>query len=50
MVRCLFIQYEISCCYMDDFEVLPVEHMVGRVYKPVSAAYQRQCDAWFLTH
>jgi hypothetical protein len=48
--RSLFIQDEIACSMVDDFCVLPYTPIVGRVVKPVSAAYERHIALFAYTH
>ena len=48
--RCLFLQSEISCMFVDDFLVLPSRRMLGNIYRGVSDAVQRHTDYWFMTY
>ena len=46
----MFIQQEISCMFVDDFCNLPYEPIIGKIVKPLSKAYERQTDCFYLTH
>lgn len=48
--HCLFLQQDISCCFFDDFMVLPAEHILGNVYAGLTPAVQRHSDFWAHTH
>ena len=51
--RCLFIQHEIGCCFIDDFMVLPHTELNSRgcvIVMGLSDAVKRHDDMFFLTH
>lgn len=50
MDRTLFIQWEIGCMYMDDFENLPLLPVLGSVYRVDNAPYERMSALFNLTH
>lgn len=48
--RCLFIQSEISCAFVDDFMVLPAACIVGNIYQGLTPHVERHHFLFYLTH
>lgn len=50
MDRTLFIQWEIGCLYIDNFESLPLLPACGSVYRVDNAPYERMSAFFYMTH
>jgi len=48
--RSIWIAYEISCMYYDDFLNLPAHLVPGYIWEPTKDAEQRHQDCWAFTH
>ena len=50
MDHCLFIQWDIGCQYVDNFELLPVTRVVGIIYSVAGTEYDRMSAFFLHTH